>query len=154
MGDGELIVTTNRKARHNYRIEDTLEAGLVLRGTEVKSLRDGKASLQEAWCSVGDNEVVLHNCHIPPYRMGGYDNHEPLRPRRLLLHRREIARLRKSVQQKGFTVVPLKLYFRRGKAKVQIGLARGKRQYDKRADIASRETERRLDRARSRHSDD
>jgi SsrA-binding protein len=146
MSERIKIITTNRKARHDYRIEDTLEAGLVLQGTEVKSLREGKANLQDAYCTVQRGEMVLLGCHISPYSHGNQFNHEPTRPRKLLLHRREIDKWDKALQQKGYTIVPLKLYFKDGYAKVEIGLARGKKLYDKRADIAERETKRRLDR--------
>ncbi|GIV61844.1 MAG: SsrA-binding protein [Rhodothermaceae bacterium] len=148
MGEGIKLITNNRKARHEYTIEDTLEAGLVLEGTEVKSLREGRANLQDAYCAVDGGEMYLYQCHISPYRHGNRHNHDPLRPRKLLLHRREIEKWAKAAQQKGYTIVPLKLYFRNGVAKVEIGLARGKKLYDKRADIAERETKRRLDRVR------
>lgn len=145
---GEKVVVTNRKARHEYHIDDTLEAGLVLTGTEVKSLRAGRANLQDAYATVQDGELVLMQCHIAPYEFGNRENHDPLRPRKLLLHRREIEKWAKEVRQKGATIIPLKLYFRRGYAKVLLGLARGKRQYDKRVDIAERDTRRRLERVR------
>lgn len=144
--EGEKVVATNRKARHEYHIGERFEAGIALQGTEVKSIRDGKINLQDAYCSIERGEVTLMNCHISPYRHGTDQNHEPLRPRRLLLHRREIVRLNKAVQQKGFTLVPLRVYFKRGLAKVEIGVARGKKQYDKRADIADRDSRRKLDR--------
>ena len=144
---GEKVIVTNRKARHDYRIGDRYEAGIVLRGTEVKSLREGKASLQEAYCVVRDREVVLMNCHIPQYRHGGdHFNHEPERPRKLLLNKKEIGKLSKAVDQKGNTVIPLKLYFKNGYAKIEIGVATGKRQYDRRQDIADRDAKRRLER--------
>ena len=146
MSDAIKIITSNRKARHEFHIEDTLEAGLVLQGTEVKALRDGKANLQEAYCAVKGGEMYLLGAHIAPYRHGNIHNHEPVRPRKLLMQRREIARWRKASEQKGYTIVPLKLYFKNGKAKLEIGLARGKKLYDKRADTAERETKRRLDR--------
>lgn len=144
--EGEKIVATNRKARHEYHIGERLEAGIALHGTEVKSLREGKANLQDAYCTIQNGDVTLMNCHISPYSHGTDANHEPLRPRRLLLHRREILKLKKAVDQKGFTLIPLRIYFKRGLAKVEIGVARGKKQYDKRADIADRESRRRLDR--------
>ncbi|GIV59214.1 SsrA-binding protein SmpB [Rhodocaloribacter litoris] len=146
MGEGIKLVTTNRKARHEYTIEETLEAGLVLEGTEVKSLREGRANLQDAYCAVDGGEMFLYQCHISPYRHGNQFNHDPLRVRKLLLHRREIDRWSRAAQQKGYTIIPLKLYFRNGVAKVEIGLARGKKLYDKRADIAERESKRRLER--------
>lgn len=126
-------VAQNRKARHNYVIEDTLEAGLALRGTEVKSLREGKASLGDAFAQTTDGEMYLLNAHIAPYGPANRFNHEPLRPRKLLLHRREIARLTGLVQRQGYTLVPLKLYFNgRGRAKVELGIARGRKLHDKR----------------------
>ena len=146
MADGIKLITTNRKARHDYHIDDTLEAGVVLSGTEVKSLREGRANLQDAFCNVQSGEMMMYNCHISPYSHGNQMNHDPVRPRKLLMHRREIERWGSAVQEKGFTIIPLKLYFKNGYAKVEIGLARGKKQYDKRADIAERETKRRLDR--------
>lgn len=147
MATGERLVATNRKARHEYHIEETVEAGLVLTGTEVKSLRAGRASIQDAFARVEDGEVWLDHMHIPPYEAGNIFNHDPLRRRKLLLHRREVDRLTGRVQQKGYTLVALRLYFRGGLAKVELGLARGKRQYDKRAAIAEREAARRIERA-------
>lgn len=140
-------VVTNRRARHDYFIEDTYEAGLVLVGTEVKSIRQGRVNLQDAYAEVKNGEAWLHNMHISPYAQGGRFNADPNRPRKLLLHRREIDRLRGLQEQKGLTLVPLSLYFRRGRAKVELGLARGKRQYDKRRAIAEKESRRELDRA-------
>ncbi len=147
MAESERMVVTNRHARHEYHIDETHEAGLVLTGTEVKSLRAGRASLQEAFARVEGGEVWLYHMHIPPYEPGSIFNHDPLRRRKLLLHRREVDRLYGRVQQKGYTLVPLRLYFRRGVAKVELALARGKRQYDKRAAIAEREARRRIERA-------
>ena len=146
MGNPISIIVTNRRARRLYRISDTLEAGLVLRGTEVKALRDGRASLSDSYCKVDGGELFLFNAHISPYTHGSHNNHDPVRRRKLLVHAREIRRLQKATEQKGFTVIPLKLYFRKGIAKIEIGLARGKRLYDRRADIADRETKRRLNR--------
>ncbi len=147
MSDHIKIVATNRKARHEYHIEDTLEAGLVLKGTEVKSLREGRVNLQDAYCTVEKGEMYLLNCHISPYRnTGAHDNHDPLRPRKLLMHKREIERWGQAAQRKGYTIIPLKIYFKNGRAKVEIGLARGKKLYDRRADIAEREARRRLER--------
>lgn len=152
---GIKIITTNRKARYEYHIEETLEAGLVLLGSEVKSLRLGKANLQDAFCSVEGEEMWMRNCHIAPYEQGGpHFNHDPVRPRKLLLKRREIEKWGRATRQKGYTIIPLKLYFANGLAKVQIGLARGKKLYDKRADIAERETKRRLDRIQRSGRDD
>ena len=144
---GIKIVATNRKARHEYNLEKPIEAGMVLTGSEVKSLREGKVSLQEAYVAVGSDGVELLNAHINPYEMGGHSNHEPTRPRRLLLHRKEIKKLKKGVEQKGFTIVPLKIYFKRGRAKIEVALGRGKKMHDKRHDIADRESKRRMDRA-------
>ena len=146
MGDPISIVATNRRARRLYQITETIEAGLVLKGTEVKALRGGRASLAESFCRVDRGELFLFNAHIAPYTHGSHNNHDPVRRRKLLVHAREIRRLRKATEQKGFTVIPLKLYFRRGIAKIEIGLARGKRLTDRRADIIERETKRRLDR--------
>jgi SsrA-binding protein len=150
MAEGEKTVVTNRKARHEYRFEERLEVGLALTGTEVKSLRAGRANLQDAYCQAENGEMVLKNCHISPYDFGNRENHDPLRPRKLLMHRREIDKWAKAVQQKGYTIIPLRLYFKNGRAKMEIGLGRGKRQYDKRADIAERETKVRLDRLTKR----
>ena len=137
---GRVLVAQNRKARHNYLIEDTLEAGLVLAGTEVKSLRQGRASIVEAYAADEQGELYLFNSHIPTYDAAGRFNHEPKRPRKLLLHRRELARLIGLIRREGYTLVPLSLYFNeRGIAKVELGLARGKRKVDK------RETEKRRD---------
>ena len=120
----ETVVATNRKAFHDYAIEEKLEAGIVLRGTEVKSLREGKVNLRDSYASVDHEEVILHNCHITPYSHGNIMNHDPLRPRKLLLHRKEISKLLGKTQQKGLTIVPLRIYFSpRGKAKVEIALA-------------------------------
>ena len=147
MAAGNNLITTNRKARHDYHIDETVEAGMVLSGSEVKSLRQGRVNLQDAFCTVERGEMLLHHCHISPYSHGSvFDAYDPLRTRKLLLHRREIERFRKATEQKGYTIVPLKLYFKNGYAKAEIGLARGKKLYDKRADIAEQETKRRLDR--------
>ena len=146
MSENIKIITSNRRARREYHITETLEAGLALQGTEVKSLRAGRANLQDAFCKVEGSEGFMVNAHISPYSHGNLNNHDPLRPRKLLLHKREIGKLQKATQQKGFTIIPLKLYFKNGIAKVEIGLARGKKLYDKRADLAERDTQRRLDR--------
>ena len=146
MAESIKIITSNRRARREYHITETLEAGLALQGTEVKSLREGRANLQDAFCKVEGGEMFLLNAHISPYSHGNLNNHDPVRPRKLLLHKREIGKMKKATEQKGFTVIPLKLYFKNGIAKVEIGLARGKKLYDKRADIAERDTQRRLDR--------
>ena len=145
------IVTTNRKAYHDYHIHDTYEAGISLLGTEVKSLRGGSANLKESYVIIKDGEAFLLNCHISPYSHGNIQNHDPLRTRKLLLHKKEINRLWGSISQKGFTLVPLKIYFKDGKAKVEIGLARGKRQYEKRATIREKEAKREIERHMKMH---
>lgn len=136
----------NRKARHDFHIEETYEAGLVLRGSEVKSLRQGKASLNEAFAYMQDGEVWLRDMYIKPYEHASYTNHDDRRERKLLLKKREIRELDKAVTQKGYTIIPLKLYFKKGYAKVLIGIAKGKKQYDKREDIKERDTKRELER--------
>lgn len=147
MGEGIKHIATNRKARHDYYIDETLEAGMALKGSEVKSIREGKINLREAFCRVENGEMKLFNCHIAPYSHGGEStNHDPTRDKKLLLHSSEIRKWAKATEQEGYTIVPLKVYFRNGYAKLQIGLAKGKKQYDKREDIAERETKRRLDR--------
>lgn len=137
----EKIITTNRKARHDYEILETMEAGIVLQGTEVKSLREGRANLKDSYATVKDGEVFLLNAHISPYKHGNINNHEPTRTRKLLLHKKEIRRLIGKVQEKGLTLVPLKMYFKNGKVKVELALARGKKIYDKRKDMAKRDAE-------------
>jgi SsrA-binding protein len=144
----EKVVATNRKAFHDYAIEEKLEAGIVLKGTEVKSIREGLVNLRDSYASVDHGEVVLHHCHISPYSHGNMMNHDPLRPRKLLLHRKEINKWLGKTKQKGLTIVPLRIYFSpRGQAKVEIALARGKRQYDRREAIKDREAGRELQRA-------
>jgi SsrA-binding protein len=142
------IVTENRKARHNYHLDEQFEAGMVLTGTEVKSLRMGRANLKDAYARVVNGEVFLYQMHISAYPFAHYDNHDPLRPRKLLLHAHEIKRLYGKVNEKGYALVPLRIYFKRGKAKAVIALARGKRSYDKREAIRKRDETRELDRAR------
>ncbi len=142
------IVTENRKARHDYHLDEQFEAGMVLTGTEVKSLRMGRANLKDAYARVVNGEVFLYQMHISPYPFAYYDNHDPLRPRKLLLHAHEIKRLYGKVNEKGYALVPLRIYFKRGKVKVVIALARGKRSYDKREAIRKRDETRELDRAR------
>ena len=149
MADSESeprAIATNRRARFEYEILDTWEAGLALLGPEVKALRTGKANLSDAYATVRRGEAFLVNAHISPYEKAGRDNADPRRERKLLLHRREIARLQGAVAEKGLTLIPLKLYFKNGRAKVQIGLARGKRKYDKRQTIRRREEEREIQR--------
>jgi SsrA-binding protein len=144
----EKLVAQNRRARHDYFILETIEAGLVLSGTEVKSLRAGKASLGESYATVENGEAWVMQMHIPPYEQGNRWNPDPVRRRKLLVHRKEIERLEAAVAQKGQTVVPLKLYFSNGRAKLLIGIAKGKKSYDKRATIAERDAKREMDRAR------
>lgn len=144
------LVTRNRRARHDYHLLDVYEAGLVLTGTEVKSLRAGRASLQEGFAQIRDGEAWLYNVHIPEYTQGTWTNHEPRRTRKLLLHTGEIARLIGKTQERGLTLVPLSLYFSGGKAKVEIALARGKQKQDKRRDIAEREAKLEMERAARR----
>jgi SsrA-binding protein len=136
------LVATNRRARFDYELVDTFEAGLALQGPEVKSLRGGKASLGEAFVVVRRGEAWLVGCHIPPYEQAGRGNPDPLRERKLLLHRREIAELEGSASERGFTIIPLELYFKDGRAKVSIAIARGKKRHDKRETIRRREEER------------
>ena len=140
-------VATNRQASHRYHLLERWECGLVLQGTEVKALRDGKAQIKDGYASVRDGEVWLHNVHIPPYGPAARENHEPERPRKLLLHRREIDRLIGKTREKGLTLVPTRLYFRDGRAKVEIALARGKDVGDKRQSIKEREMKREMERA-------
>jgi SsrA-binding protein len=145
------IIAENRKARHDYFIEETFEAGLVLRGTEVKSLRGGRANLRDSYARIKNGEVFVYQMRISPYTFATYDNHDPLRPRKLLLHRREIKRLYAKANEMGFTMVPLKLYFKGGKVKLELALVRGKRKYDKRETIRRRDEKRDLDRARKEY---
>jgi len=141
------LVTQNKKAYHDYSIEDTFEAGMQLLGTEVKSLRDGKANLKDSYVHIKAAEMFLFNCHISPYSHGNIQNHEPLRTRKLLLHRKEIERLKGKAQQKGYTLIPLKIYFKGPFAKVEIGLGKGKREYEKRETLKEREAKREMERA-------
>ena len=143
----EKTVTLNRKAYHDYRIEESIEAGIVLTGTEIKSIRAGQVNLRQAYARVEDGELWLLNAHIAPYEKGNRYNHVPTRPRKLLLHRAEINRLVGKATEKGFTLVPLKMYLKDGIAKVEIGLAKGKKLYDKRESIARRYQEREIERA-------
>ena len=142
------VVASNRKAFHNYSIEEKIEAGLILKGTEVKSLREGRVNLREAYATVAQGKAVLHNCHIGEYSHGNIMNHEPLRTRGLLLHKKQIQKLTGQVQQKGLTIVPLRIYFNlRGTAKIELGLARGKKYYDRRESVKKREAGREMERA-------
>jgi SsrA-binding protein len=141
------VIARNRRARHDYQIEDTVEGGLVLTGTEVKSLRAGRASLTDGFAQIEDGEVWLHGVHIPEYTQGTWTNHEPRRPRKVLLHRQEIDRWAAKTAERGLTIVPLALYFKDGRVKVELALARGKRTYDKRHDLAQRDAAREVERA-------
>ena len=140
------LIAQNRKARHDYLIEDTYEAGLMLVGTEVKSCRDGKVTLTDAYATVKDGEAWLLQAHIAPYSHGNRVNHDPLRPRKLLLHRNEIEKLHSAVAQDGRTLIPLRMYFKHGLAKAEIAIARGKRAYDKRQSVAKRDAQRQIQR--------
>ena len=150
MADHYKQIAENRKARHDYHIEETIEAGIALQGTEVKSLRLGRVNLRDSFALVQNGEVFLHGVHISPYEQGNRFNHDPLRVRKLLLHKREIRRLAAKVQEQGYTLVPTKLYFKNGKCKVELALAKGKKLYDKRDSIAKREAERRARQAVAR----
>jgi SsrA-binding protein len=149
---GFKLIAQNKKAYHDYHIEETFEAGIVLTGTEVKSLRAGRANLRDSYAAVREGELYLVGVHISPYEQGNVFNHEPTRDRKLLAHRREIQRLFGKVQRSGYTLVPTKMYFKDGRAKVEIGLAKGKATYDKRQDIAKKDAQRDIERAfRERH---
>jgi SsrA-binding protein len=147
---GEKIVTTNRKARHEYTVLDSVEAGLVLTGTEVKSLRQGNANLADGYAVIKNGEVWLLGMHVSPYQQGSYANVDPVRNRKLLLHKKEIRRLLSRLTERGVTLVPLKVYFKKNLAKVQLGVCRGKREYDKRQDIAARDAAREIRRRLAR----
>jgi SsrA-binding protein len=151
MGDKTLV--SNRRARREYSIEETYEAGLVLKGSEIKSIRAGRANLQDSYVTIRDGEAWLVNTHVSPYKQASIENHEAKRDRKLLLNRREIDRLVGKVQAKGYTMIPLRLYLKNNRAKVEIALAKGKKLYDKRADLAKRQAQRDMERAmrRSRH---
>ncbi len=143
---GKKIIASNRRARHEYTIEEVVEAGLVLTGTEVKSLRAGRASLADGFGQITNGEAWLHGVHIPEYTQGTWTNHEPRRTRKLLMHRKEIDKLARSISERGLTLIPLSLYFSGGKVKIELGLARGKRTYDKRHDLAKRDAAREVER--------
>jgi SsrA-binding protein len=147
---GRKAIARNRRAYHDYHIDDTYEAGVALTGTEVKSLRAGRASLADGFAQISDGEVWLHNVHIPEYVQGTWTNHTPRRIRKLLLHRKEIDRLASRTTEQGLTLIPLSLYFKDGYVKVELGVARGKRTYDKRQDLARRDAAREIDRALKR----
>ena len=150
---GQKLVASNRKARHDYYIDDVYEAGMVLTGTEVKSLRAGRASLLDGFATIRDGEVWLENVHIPEYTEGTWTNHEPRRRRKLLLHKDEIIKLANDTREAGETIVPLSLYFKDGRAKVEIAVARGKHNYDKRQALRERQDKRESDRAMSHRAD-
>jgi SsrA-binding protein len=144
------VVATNRKAGFDYHLSDKVEAGISLKGSEIKSIRSGQVSLKEAYVQIADGEAWLMNAHVAPYNAASKQNHEPRRPRKLLLHRRELDRLAAKVREKGFTIIPTRMYLSKGRAKLEIALARGKRKYDKRKAIAERELRREIERASSR----
>ncbi|HHX02153.1 MAG TPA: SsrA-binding protein SmpB [Firmicutes bacterium] len=141
------MIVDNRKARHDYHIIETIEAGIALKGTEVKSLRLGKVNIRDSFAKIKDGEVFLHGMHISPYEQGNRFNHDPLRIRKLLLHKREINKLVGKIQEKGYTLVPLNMYWKNGKCKVNLAVAKGKRLHDKRETIARKDAERRIQRA-------
>jgi SsrA-binding protein len=150
--DGKKIVCTNRKAHRDYFLLDRFEAGMVLLGTEVKSLREGKGNLKDSYAQLKGEELFLYDMHISPYSHGNIANHDPLRTRKLLMHKKEIRRLIGKIQEKGLSLIPVSVYFFRGRAKVELALAKGKRQYDKRQDLKQREDHREVERAmRARH---
>jgi SsrA-binding protein len=146
---GRKVIATNRKARHDYHIDEVYEAGLVLTGTEVKALRAGRATLGEGFASVTDGEAWLEHVHIPEYSQGTWTNHAPRRKRKLLLHKEQIAELDQATREKGYTLIPLQLYFKDGRAKVEIAVARGKKLYDKRHALRERQDQREAERAMS-----
>ncbi|HEY7477884.1 MAG TPA: SsrA-binding protein SmpB [Actinomycetota bacterium] len=148
--EGERVVATNRKARHDYEILDRYECGIVLTGDEVKSLRGGRAALADAYARVRDGEIWLDGMHVPPYEQGNVRAHQPVRPRKLLLHRREIQELVAATQERGFALVPLRVYFAHGLAKVDLAVGRGKRHHEKRRSIAERDAAREIEQAAAR----
>lgn len=144
---GVKIAAENRKARHDYFIHETYETGLVLVGTEVKSLREGKANLRDSYAYIKNGEIFVDNLHISPYKEGNIFNHDPLRPRKLLMHKQEIIKLFSKTREKGYTLIPLKIYFTRGKAKLELALASGKHNYDKRQDLKNKAVKREVEQA-------
>ena len=144
-------IASNRKAHHDYFIEETYEAGIVLTGTEIKSVRNGQVSLRDSFAVIKEGEMWLMNAHISAYKQGNYANHEPLRQRKLLMHRREINRIAAKLDQKGLTLVPLRIYLKNNRAKVELGLARGKKQYDKRATLREKDAQREVERTIAQH---
>ncbi len=143
----EKVISTNRKARHDYHIEETYEAGIVLTGTEVKSIRNARVNLKDSYARIENGEIFLYNMHISPYEQGNRFNHDPLRVRKLLMHKIEISRLFGKIKEKGYSLIPLKIYLTRGRVKLELGLAKGKKLYDKRRDIAERDSNREMERA-------
>ena len=148
--DRGAVVARNRRARRDYHIEETYEAGIKLTGTEVKAVRDGSVNFQDSYAAVENGEVILHNVHIAPYRHGNIHNHEPKRPRKLLLQRREIDRLYGRTREQGYTLIPLKMYFRRGWAKIELAVGKGRREYDKREKMKKEDAERKMRQAMRR----
>jgi SsrA-binding protein len=142
----EKVISKNRKARHDYDIEETYEVGIVLTGTEVKSVRNARVNLKDSYARIDNNEIFLYNMHISPYEQGNRFNHEPLRIRKLLMHKMEISRLYGKIKEKGYALIPLKIYLTKGLVKIELGLARGKKLYDKRRDIAERDSKREMER--------
>ncbi|WP_208665042.1 SsrA-binding protein SmpB [Listeria monocytogenes] len=145
-GDGKLVAQ-NKKARHDYAIEESFEAGIVLQGTEIKSVRNARVNLKDSYARIDKGEIFLHNMHISPYEQGNRYNHDPLRTRKLLLHKKQISRLIGETKESGYSIVPLKMYIKDGYAKVLIGVARGKKKYDKRQDLKQKEAKRDIERA-------
>jgi SsrA-binding protein len=143
----EKIISTNRKARHDYHVEETYEAGIVLKGTEVKSVRNARVNLKDSYARIENGEMYLYNMHISPYEQGNRFNHDPLRVRKLLMHKIEISRLYGKITEKGYALIPLKIYLTKGLVKLELGLARGKKLYDKRRDIAEHDSKREMERA-------
>jgi len=146
MADGIKVIAENRKAFHDYFVEQRYEAGIILTGTEIKSIRAGKVNLKDSYADIQDGEVWLNQMHISPYEQGNRFNHDPLRKRKLLLHKAEIAKLAGKVQQQGMTLIPLKIYLKQGLAKIEVGLCKGKKIYDKREDLAKRDAKRQMER--------
>ncbi len=152
MGENNIrVITTNRKARHEYHIIDTIEAGIALKGCEVKSIREGRVNLQDAYARFRKGELWVIGMHISPYKQAAFESPDPLRDRKLLLHKRELKRLQRYVEEKGITLVPLKVYLKKHLVKIELGVAKGKKQYDKRAAIAEREQKREMERLRKRN---
>lgn len=147
MAEGKKVVAQNKRARHDYHIEETYEAGIVLTGTEIKSIRAGRANLKDSFARISNGEVYLHNMHISPYEQGNRYNHDPLRTRKLLLHNKEIAKLIGLTREKGFSLVPLRMYLRGGFAKLELALAKGKKLYDKRETLKRKDAQREVERA-------